>query len=124
MEVWRAVRREDYDLLPSDRCNAGSPRQDKPARRRFPLLRSLLLFAQKTCSLRRVILGIASLPMLLVFLILWSGVPPDYHGIREYERALPQHNLSLPYPAGQDGLYLRFPDHLWGHGLNNILQEV
>ncbi|KAF7965020.1 hypothetical protein HWV62_1035 [Athelia sp. TMB] len=124
MKIWRAVRFEDYDLLPSDRSNLGSLRQDKPTRRRFLLLLSLVLFVQKTCSLRRIILGIASLPMVLVFLTLWSGVPPDYRDIREYERALPQHNLSLPYPAGQDGLYLRFPDHLWGHGLNNILQEV
>jgi hypothetical protein len=37
---------------------------------------------------------------------------------------LPQHNLSLPFPEGEGGLYLRFPGHLWGHGLNNILQET
>ncbi|KAF7976759.1 hypothetical protein HWV62_5752 [Athelia sp. TMB] len=50
--------------------------------------------------------------------------PVDYSEIRAYERALPQHNLSLPYPGGQNGHYLRFTDRLWGHGLNNILQEV
>jgi len=26
--------------------------------------------------------------------------------------------------TAQDGMFLRFPGHLWGHGLNNILQET
>lgn len=27
-------------------------------------------------------------------------------------------------PTDAEELYLRFPDHLWGHGLNNVLQEA
>jgi hypothetical protein len=64
-------------------------------------------------------------PLLTMILtILWRGIPPSYEDIRGYERRLPQHNLSLPFPEGEEGLYLRFPGHLWGHGLNNILQET
>lgn len=137
MDDWRAAARrifepspparryseEDYELLPGE---SGSPRPQEHHRRRSTVTtprRALLLF-QKTCTLRRFLLGLAAIPVLLALGILWSGIPPDYADIREYERTLPQHNLSLPYPEGQDGLYLRFPDHLWGHGLNNILQET
>lgn len=116
----RRYSEEDYELLPGE---TGSPRPQDSHRRRTTS-RHVLLLCQKTCTLRRVLLGLAAIPVLLALGILWSGIPPDYADIREYERTLPQHNLSLPYPEGQDGLYLRFPDHLWGHGLNNILQET
>ena len=59
-----------------------------------------------------------------VLIILWGSIPPSYDDIRGFERRLPQHDLSLPFPEGEDGLYLRFPGRLWGHGLNNILQET
>lgn len=134
MEDWRGAARrifesspparryseEDYELLPGD---TASPRPQDHHRRRTPPRRAQLL-CQKACTLRRFLLGLAAIPVLLAVGILWSGIPPDYADIRQYERTLPQHNLSLPYPEGQEGLYLRFPDHLWGHGLNNILQET
>lgn len=73
----------------------------------------------------------------------WSGVPPGYGDVREFERGLPQHRRWREVPegvelrlggggGGRDGdgevegeaRYLRFPDHVWGHGFNNVLQEV
>jgi len=64
-------------------------------------------------TIRRVLVV---LPFLFLFIVLCSGIPPTYNDIRSFEQTLPQHNLSA--------LYLRFPDHLWGHGLNNFLQEA
>ena len=76
------------------------------------------------CTLRRILVSLSLIPLLLVIGILSNGIPPSYDDIREYERRLPQHNLSLAPPEGNEGAYLRFPGHLWGHGLNNILQET
>ncbi|KIY51764.1 hypothetical protein FISHEDRAFT_15814, partial [Fistulina hepatica ATCC 64428] len=57
--------------------------------------------------------------------ILSSGIPPAYDDIRAYERALPQHqnpfNASSSDPPRK---YVRFAGHIWGHGLNNVLQEA
>ncbi|KAF8595319.1 hypothetical protein BDV93DRAFT_501348 [Ceratobasidium sp. AG-I] len=39
------------------------------------------------------------------------------------EAQLPQHNLSLSYPEGSNGRYVRFSNQVWGLGWNNILQE-
>lgn len=75
-------------------------------------------------SPRRVFAFLTTVLALLACGILWSGIPPSYESIREFERHLPQHDLSLPFPEGKDGMYLRFPEHLWGHGLNNVLQEL
>lgn len=52
--------------------------------------------------------------------IVASWIPPSYQDIRRYERNLPQHSVDI----GERRRYLRFPDHIWGHGLNNILQEA
>ena len=75
-------------------------------------------------TFRRIMTTVISIPFLLAIGVLMSGIPPSYNEVREYERSLPQHNLSLPLPEGSEGLYLRFPGHLWGHGLNNVLQEM
>ena len=90
-------------------------------------LRSLLfscISSSQKCTLRRFLTSLLLFPFLAVVVLLWGGIPPGYEDIRGYERRLPQHNLSLPFPEGAGGLYLRFPGHLWGHGLNNILQET
>lgn len=55
--------------------------------------------------------------------VLLSGVPPTYADIRAYETTLPQHNITA-LSTLDPPLYLRFPGHLWGHGLNNVLQEA
>ena len=78
----------------------------------------------RLCTLRRALAACATACVLLVAGVLWSGIPPAFDDIREFERRLPQHDLALPSPEGREGMYLRFPDHLWGHGLNNVLQEM
>lgn len=96
---------QDYELLPSSKSI--------PRRRRY--FRLCLHFF----TLRRAVASVALIPLLLVFIVLSSGVPPSFQDIRAFERALPQHNANVTQPA----MYLRFPGHLWGHGFNNVLQE-
>jgi hypothetical protein len=149
MDVWRgAVRRflldapaphrhseEDYELLsPSDRSPPPSTPTLPTHHRTHTRTRSITLPTRRTCScflrtctctLRRLLLSIFLFPFLTALgVLLWGGIPPSYEDIRGYERRLPQHNLSLAWPEGEGGMYLRFPGHLWGHGLNNILQET
>lgn len=103
---------DDYELLPSD-----SPSRLAPRRRRPRLTACLSLF-----TVRRLIIFAISVPFLLIIAIVSSGIPPSYQDIRIFEQKLPQHNLTQAQKEHR--LYLRFPDHLWGHGLNNILQEA
>lgn len=50
--------------------------------------------------------------------------PPRYENIREWQRNLPQHNLSLPYPEGENGRYVRFSSQIRGLGWNNVFNEL
>jgi hypothetical protein len=86
--------------------------------------RSLKVTLRSCCTVRRILYSVAVVPLLIMIVILWHGIPPSFADVREFERRLPQHNLSLPFPEGEEGMYLRFPGHLWGHGFNNILQET
>ncbi|KAF8886706.1 hypothetical protein CPB84DRAFT_1787382 [Gymnopilus junonius] len=72
---------------------------------------------------------------LLILLLLYGGIPPSYADARMRERQLSQHHwekiipensmLAAPGKVREPvERYVRFPDHLWGHGLNNVLQEV
>ncbi|KAJ7200654.1 hypothetical protein B0H12DRAFT_1289038 [Mycena haematopus] len=55
--------------------------------------------------------------------VLLSGIPPTYNDIRTYEVKLPQNNLSAVF-VQDERTFLRFPGHVWGRGLNNVLQEA
>ena len=131
----------DYELLSSSDSSSSSPTPPHTTARRgsislppptgrlSPICRKLQLysgvrFIVHFCTLRRLIYFVLSIPFLLALGVLWSGIPPSYESIREYERRLPQHDLSLPSPEGPEGRYLRFGNGIWGHGLNNVLQEV
>ncbi|KAJ7643537.1 hypothetical protein FB45DRAFT_277586 [Roridomyces roridus] len=129
LSLWRAVHRlvpshgnglnaDEYELLPdaSHRDHDSRPR----GRRRHWLYYTCVRF----CSVRRLLLLILLVPILLVVGVLLSGVPPTYSDIRAYEAKLPQHNLTALSVDRDPPLYLRFPGHLWGHGLNNVLQEA
>jgi len=50
--------------------------------------------------------------------------PPDHHAIREFEKTLPQHNLSLPLPEGKNGRYVKFSNQIRMLGWNNCFNEV
>ncbi|KAF8147861.1 hypothetical protein B0H34DRAFT_277178 [Crassisporium funariophilum] len=95
-------------------------------------------FASPKRALLVILLVMLSTPLVLGLLVVaYGGLPPSYAGIRMYERSLPQHDWSKrvevtrrPLPTkgssstNRKPMYLRFPDHLWGHGLNNFLQEA
>lgn len=56
------------------------------------------------------------------------SLPPLYEAYHDYERRLPQHNLSLPFPEGRDAKFFWAPNHvtgehpfcllIWATGLN------
>ncbi|KAF8575750.1 hypothetical protein K439DRAFT_1397933 [Ramaria rubella] len=121
--VLRGGRRplNDYELLPRDDLGLPSSRNDTspPTPTRFRPRRWTQLV-----TIRRVLLCLGLIPILLICGILWSGIPPSYSHYWQYERDLPQHNLSLSPPEGQNGSYIRFSNALWGHGWNNVLQEL
>lgn len=41
-------------------------------------------------------------------------LPPLYEAYHDYERHLPQHNLSLPYPEGRDAKFFWVAGHVKG----------
>jgi len=94
-------------------------------------------------SSKRVRAGLRLLPIIVLLSLfavaIYGGIPASYRDVRRKERALPQHRWEVACPWGRmsmkrrcyegvpdkDGRYfLRFPDHLWGHGFNNALQEA
>lgn len=79
----------------------------------------------RRCSLRRVVFCLACTPVVVLFAVLCRGIPPAYNDVRSFEQRLPQHSVAaLTRSNGRPPRYLRFPGHLWGHGLNNVLQEA
>ncbi|KAJ7461220.1 hypothetical protein FB451DRAFT_490693 [Mycena latifolia] len=53
-----------------------------------------------------------------------DGGPPTYTALRKWEAALPQHNLSLPFPEGKSGRYVKFSNQVRVLGWNNCFNEV
>ncbi|TEB34365.1 hypothetical protein FA13DRAFT_1753877 [Coprinellus micaceus] len=51
-------------------------------------------------------------------------VPPRYRDLIELQRDLPQHNLSLPYPEGETGRYVKFTSQINMLGWNNVFNEL
>jgi hypothetical protein len=50
--------------------------------------------------------------------------PSSWETLRKFERELPQQDLSLPYPEGRTGRYVRFTNQVRGLGWNNVLNEL
>ncbi|KAG6868303.1 hypothetical protein C0993_005191 [Termitomyces sp. T159_Od127] len=127
MDLWRGISRrladsldshrseEEYQLLATDSppSRAGHAQH----RRRSPVQVCL-----RHLPLRRILAFVILIPILFLLGVLWSGVPPNFGDIREFERNLPQHHSTQSLAEGRK--YIRFPDHLWGHGFNNVLQEA
>ncbi|KAG9310783.1 hypothetical protein JVU11DRAFT_8632 [Chiua virens] len=105
LKVFSRKLRNEYTVLPTD----PQPTRAWTKRRRCRILHAI--------TLRRLLFCLACTPLVVVFAILCQGIPPPYTDIRVFERRLPQHD---DHPAR----YLKFPGHLWGHGLNNVLQEA
>ncbi|KAG6916157.1 hypothetical protein DXG01_008209 [Tephrocybe rancida] len=72
--------------------------------------------------MRRILVFVALIPVFLLFGVLWSGIPPSFEDIHDFEGSLPQHYITQALAENRP--YLRFPDHLWGLGFNNVLQEA
>ncbi|KAF8829588.1 hypothetical protein HHX47_DHR3000593 [Lentinula edodes] len=143
LDDYQRIRPEEYsyELHPTnDEEDYGLPspshrrRKSVLHKRRFSLtIFSVVSFVQHTLTLRRLVFIIFATLFLLVVGILSSGVPSTYQDVRAYERSLPQHRIreAVNEKIGRDGVterihrrkYLWFDGALWGHGLNNVLQE-
>ncbi|KAJ6550104.1 hypothetical protein B0H19DRAFT_1211458 [Mycena capillaripes] len=71
------------------------------------------------------------LPVLAAFILLVTiGAHPGlryrirYAALRKWEAALPQHDLSLPFPEGKTGRYVKFSNQIRMLGWNNCFNEV
>ncbi|KAF9059785.1 hypothetical protein BDP27DRAFT_1340719 [Rhodocollybia butyracea] len=135
LDDYQRIRSEDYELSEDLSLPSPSLRRRKPHhhhKRRLSLI-SLLSFVQHTLTLRRIVFIASTALFFLVVGILSSGIPSTYEDVRVYERSLPQHRIrdAVTEKIGKDGVmervhrrkYLWFDGALWGHGLNNVLQE-
>ncbi|KAF8554311.1 hypothetical protein OG21DRAFT_1440550 [Imleria badia] len=52
------------------------------------------------------------------------SLPPLYEAYHDYERHLPQHDLSLPFPEGRDAKFFWAPNHVTASGWGNVMQEL
>jgi len=135
VEGYRMVPLEDEEeaalLTPDSVKRSHRPRPSwlSLARRWTP--RRLPQHLRRPVILIQVLLAIPA--TFLVLVLVYGGIPPSYSDLRAQERALPQHDwsrrptevLTKYVTAGEEGQrYLRFPDHLKGHGFNNILEEA
>ncbi|KIK49046.1 hypothetical protein CY34DRAFT_797425 [Suillus luteus UH-Slu-Lm8-n1] len=51
-------------------------------------------------------------------------LPPLYEEYHDFERSLPQHNLSLPFPEGRDAKFFWAANHVTSSGWGNAMQEL
>ncbi|KAH0834283.1 hypothetical protein J3R83DRAFT_11652 [Lanmaoa asiatica] len=116
LKMFSRKPRTEYVVLPTD---------PQPAHSWTPHLRRRRCRIAHVITLRRLLFCLACTPIFVFLAILCQGIPPSYDDVRTFERRLPQHSVAaLTHPGGRPARYLRFPGHLWGHGLNNILQEA
>jgi len=125
---------EEYELL----LDTGSNQRVRfHQKRNYPSVYSFLpLFLPTSCRGRRFLpspkraLGtLCLIPIVLCMLVIvYGGIPPSFRSIKAYEHSLPQHDWSKGIGSKLSGAYeeryLSFPDHIWGHGFNNILQDM
>jgi hypothetical protein len=50
--------------------------------------------------------------------------PPNHKKLRKWIHDLPQHDLSLPFPEGKNGRYVKFSCQIQQLGWNNVLNEA
>lgn len=76
------------------------------------------------CALR---LFLGGSTLFFLYVLWYGGLPPSYTRIRAQERALPQHHWNQKRPGkyvAEGPKFIRFPNHYWGRGLNNVLEEA
>ncbi|KAF5314758.1 hypothetical protein D9611_007178 [Ephemerocybe angulata] len=52
------------------------------------------------------------------------NAPPLYADLIDFQAHLPQHNLSLPFPEGASGRYVKFSSQAHEVGWNNVLTDI
>ncbi|KAF9244158.1 hypothetical protein BU15DRAFT_86106 [Melanogaster broomeanus] len=52
------------------------------------------------------------------------SIPPLFEAYHEFERHLPQHDLSLPFPEGRDAKFFWAANHVTASGWGNVMQEL
>jgi hypothetical protein len=108
----------------------------------FPLPKSSRLLRAALRSIRPLPVLIISTLLLvswLIIVVIYGGIPASYWDVRLRERAFPQHRWEAACPRGRKSMkrgcyegaldedsryFLRFPDHVWGRGFNNVFQEA
>ncbi|KAF6743481.1 hypothetical protein DFP72DRAFT_827845 [Ephemerocybe angulata] len=89
------------------------------------------------------VLGAAIFFLLVILVVLWAAKsrktgdepgseegdldrPPRYHNLFETQKKLPQHDLSLPFPEGATGRYVKFTAQSGQRllGWNNVFTEL
>lgn len=99
------------------------------ARTTTPFTMNSRLFNQSTNSRPRRFTLCGLLLFFAIYFIFFGrsfdlDQPPTYKRLKEWESALPQHNLDLPFPEGRTGRYVLFKNQIQGLGWNNELNEV
>lgn len=84
-----------------------------------------MLGRTRTPNLRQLTISFSLISTIYLFFLLHVHRYKFGWGVlREWEAALPQHNLSLPSPEGQNGRYVHFMTQLVVVGWNNVLAET
>ncbi|KAI0646357.1 hypothetical protein C8Q79DRAFT_1050023 [Trametes meyenii] len=119
------ARKTEYELLPST-----APGGSSSARRACigQGLRRVSHFLSVRRRLRAllVVLGLLACAgaAALAYYVFTIPLPPLYSRFHEAELALPQHNVSLPFPEGREGKYLWIANHASKCGWGNAMQEL
>ncbi|KAK7466092.1 hypothetical protein VKT23_004817 [Stygiomarasmius scandens] len=100
--------------------------QNRFYRRAYVSPSNFLRLLLHSFSIRRVAVVFGSVAFIISAIILSSGIPPRYDDIWNYEKSLPQHNLTEATRGIKLGSrkYLRFEGSVKGRGFNNVFQEA
>ena len=115
---------EDWDKELPERARRSTTLVPDSGRISVGSLFAMFVGSLRVAMHRRAIQLVLFAATFLVLGCLWSGLPPTFDGIREYERELPQHDLALPFPEGEHGMYLRFSGATPGGDFSDGLQEL
>ena len=92
-----------FSLQPLLRSSAITVFKNTAFARRYPRLASLLLVIIPGLALLSITVHVYKRYLAPPTLYI-NGVPrPDFQHIRDLEDSLPQHDISLPYPEGNNG---------------------
>lgn len=111
----RILRRtlSNYELLSTDSESRASPLKPSRLPRRH--------FLRRFLHFRCFCISATAVVIVFVCAVLVSGIPSLYGDVRRFEHILPQHSAVVARHSNVK--YISFPNHIWGHGWNNVLQQ-